>query len=226
MSRLNTIVFDYDGTLHDTSKIYITAFGRAYAELVRGGYAEERVFRDSEITRWLGCTSEEMWNTFMPSLPESVKRRSAQTIRTCMAELIREGRSSLFAGTAETLALLKSEGRHLVVLSNCAEAYMENHRRHFGLDELFDGYFCAETYKFIPKAEIFEYIKSEYGGEYCMVGDRFHDFEAGKRHCALTVGCRYGFGGEEELKNSDIVIDSITELPRVLAEYESAHGRS
>lgn len=222
MKRINTVVFDYDGTIHDTSKIYITAFKRNYARLVSDGYAEEREFEDSEITKWLGCTAAEMWNTFMPSLPDEEKKRSSETIRACMAQLIHEGRSRLFEGVEETLLKLKSEGRQLVVLSNCAVEYMNNHRKHFGLDRLFDGYFCAETYGFRPKSEIFEYIKKEYSGGYCMVGDRHHDFEAGKSNGALTVGCRYGFGNEKELALADTVINNIGALDAVIREYETA----
>ncbi len=221
MRKINTIVFDYDGTLHDTSGIYIAAFKKCYAELVRSGYAEEREFADCEITRWLGCTAAEMWNTFMPSLPENVKTQSMGIIRSEMATLINEGKSRLFDGVRDTLTALKSEGRQLVILSNCAVKYMENHRRHFALDELFDGYFCAEEYGFIPKYEIFKDIKKNYSGEYCMVGDRYHDFEAGTKNDALTVGCSYGFGTKSELEKADIVIGSMAELTRVIHEYES-----
>lgn len=222
MKRINTVVFDYDGTIHDTSQIYIAAFKHNYARLVRDGYAEEREFADTEITKWLGCTAAEMWNTFMPSLPDEMKKRSSERVRACMAQLIQEGKSCLFEGVEKTLLKLKAEGRQLVILSNCAVGYMDNHRAHFGLDRLFDGYFCAEAYGFRPKSEIFEYIKKEYGGEYCMVGDRHHDFEAGKSNGALTVGCRYGFGTEQELSLADAVINNIGELDAAIQKYETA----
>lgn len=222
MKRINTIVFDYDGTIHDTSAVYIEAFKKNYAQLVREGYAQKREFRDGEITKWLGCTASEMWNTFMPSLPDAMKKRCSERVRAYMAELISAGKSRLYDGVKETLGALKAEGRQLVVLSNCAVGYMENHRRVFGLDSLFDGYFCAETYSFRPKYEIFEYIKKEYGGEYCMVGDRHHDFDAGRKNCSLTIGCAYGFGNDEELKGADVVIGSIRELGDAVYKYEYA----
>lgn len=220
MRRIDTVVFDYDGTIHDTSGVYITAFKRNYTQLVKDGYAPEREFEDEEITRWLGCTATEMWNTFMPELPESVKKLCSERVRSVMAELIAGGRSRLYDGVRETLGELKADGKTLLILSNCAEAYMENHRRVFGLDSLFDAYFCAETYGFRPKYEIFEYIKREYGAGCCMVGDRYHDFEAGRKNGVFTVGCAYGFGNAEELSEADIVINSIAELSQTVREYE------
>ncbi|MCD8506009.1 MAG: hypothetical protein LRY37_02510 [Alkalibacterium thalassium] len=42
LSHVRTIIFDYDGTLHDSSKIYIPAFKRAYDYLVKNNKAEEK----------------------------------------------------------------------------------------------------------------------------------------------------------------------------------------
>lgn len=221
MKRINTVVFDYDGTIHDTSKIYIKAFKISYANLVRLGYAEERTFADGEITKYLGCTAKEMWDSFMPNLPQEMKVLSMNLIRDEMAHLINEGKSRLYDGVCETLSDLKREGRKTVILSNCAVGYMKNHRKHFNLDNLFDGYFCAEEYSYAPKYEIFEYIKKKYDGEFCVVGDRYHDFEAGLRNGALSVGCRYGFGNDEELSKADKIIDSIVQLKKIICEYEN-----
>lgn len=220
MRRINTVVFDYDGTIHDTSKIYIAAFEKCYANLVQLGYAEERTFDDCEITTYLGCTASEMWDSFMPQLPDEIKQSSMNLIRDEMAQLINEGKSNLYDGVYETLSALKKEGRKTIILSNCAVGYMKNHRKHFHLDELFDGYFCAEKYGYAPKYEIFEYIKKEYDGEFCVVGDRYHDFEAGLRNGALSVGCRYGFGNDKELSEADKIIDRISELKKIIYEYE------
>lgn len=43
------IIFDYDGTLHNSIKIYKPAFMTAYDYLVDNGYAKKREF--SEIGR-------------------------------------------------------------------------------------------------------------------------------------------------------------------------------
>lgn len=221
MRRINTVVFDYDGTLHDTSEIYIAAFEKCYDELVKSGYAKKRGFADCEITKYLGCTAKEMWDDFMPDLPDEIKTRSMNLIRDEMARLIGEGRSRLYDGAEKTLLRLKNDGRKLVILSNCPSEYMQHHRRRFGLDEFFDGYFCAGEYNYAPKYEIFEYIKREYDGDFCMVGDRYHDFEAALRCGAAAVGCGYGFGNGDELRRADKIIDNISELTKIISDFEN-----
>jgi phosphoglycolate phosphatase len=39
--------------------------------------------------------------------------------------------------------------------------------------------------------------------EAIMVGDRKEDIVAGKKNCIRTIGVTYGFGSEEEIKQSD-----------------------
>ena len=63
------IVFDYDGTLHETIRIYAPAFRMNYRILVEQGLAAPREFTDDEIGRWLGYTAADMWNAFAPQLP-------------------------------------------------------------------------------------------------------------------------------------------------------------
>ena len=68
------IIFDYDGTLHNSIKIYEPAFMKAYDYLVANGYANKRKFKEGEISRFLGLSATDMWNIFMPNLPKERKR--------------------------------------------------------------------------------------------------------------------------------------------------------
>ena len=54
------LLFDYDGTLHDTAHIYIPAFRLAYRTLVERGLAPSQDFTDEEIKSWLGYSPKEM----------------------------------------------------------------------------------------------------------------------------------------------------------------------
>ena len=36
------LVFDYDGTIHDTKRLYGSTFRNAYDDLVKAGYAAEQ----------------------------------------------------------------------------------------------------------------------------------------------------------------------------------------
>ena len=54
------LLFDYDGTLHDSLQIYAPAFQMAYDRLAGQGYVEPRVWRKEQIRQWIGLSPAEM----------------------------------------------------------------------------------------------------------------------------------------------------------------------
>ena len=77
---IKTIFFDYDGTLHNSIAVYAPSFRKAYQFLVEKELAEERLWTDQEISYWLGFNPEEMWQTFMPHLSESLREECSKII--------------------------------------------------------------------------------------------------------------------------------------------------
>ena len=49
-----------------------------------------------------------------------------------------------------------------------------------------------------------------------VIGDRYLDITAAKSVDAISIGCAYGYGGMDELKNSDFIISGIEELNEIL----------
>ena len=68
MRNIKTVIFDYDGTLHNSTRIYADAFRQVYERMVYDGVAPKRQFTDDEITMWLGYSAQDTWNAFMPEL--------------------------------------------------------------------------------------------------------------------------------------------------------------
>lgn len=210
--EIRTIIFDYDGTLHNSIKIYAPAFLKAYRYLVEKGYAEEREWSEKEISCWLGFNSKEMWKAFMPNLPSDIKERCSNIIGEEMKRLVEEGKSFLYEGAIDTLKFLKQKGYILVFLSNCKLNYRDAHNKTFGLDSYFTNLVCSEEHNFIPKYEILNRIKKSYPEKLVIVGDRNQDMEAGIKNNIYTIGCSYGFADEGELETADVIIDDITDL--------------
>ena len=206
------IIFDYDGTLHNSIRIYEPAFKRAYDYLVNNGYAEEKVFKEDEVSRFLGLTARQMWNDFMPSLPEDEKKKCSLIIGEAMIQYIDEGQAELYDGTIETLVKLNELGYKLIFLSNCKVSYMKKHIEIFRLDKYFIDFYCSEDFDFNPKHEIFKVIKEKHQGDFIIVGDRFVDIEIAKKYNLYSIGCAYGYGNDKELKEADYIIDSINEI--------------
>lgn len=213
---MKNLLFDYDGTLHNTIGIYAPAFRYSYEQLVSDGLAEPKIFTDKEISQWLGYTSREMWQLFMPELTDEQKRYYGKLIGKKMDELIGEGKAELYPNALSTLQSLKDKGYRLIILSNCRESYMQTMRKKFGLDGYFEAYYCGETYDFEPKTKIFGQIEQKFSGEFIMIGDRFHDMEVAKVHHLQSIGCAYGFGHDGELDGATTIISEISELTELL----------
>ena len=133
-----------------------------------------------------------------------------------MERYVREGRARLYPGSEEVLAGLQEKGYRLIFLSNCETGYMDAHIEAFGLGGYFSDFFCAESYGYRPKREIFGFIKEKYPGEFIMIGDRHHDMEVASAHGLLSVGCAYGYGAKEELQSANLIAESVREIPELV----------
>lgn len=219
---IRTLIFDYDGTIHNTKHLYGEAFRKAYAYLVEHKLAPEKVYTDDETSIYLGMTKYEMWETFRPDLPEEIKEICGNIIGEAMDDYVLEGRAVLYDQAMQTLRELKERGYYLLILSNCRIAYMEAHRKAFSLDEVIDDYYAAESYDFIPKEEIFLKIRERYPGDYVIIGDRDKDIRTALVYGLRSVGCTYGFAAPGELDAADIRIGDITELPGAIEQLRPA----
>lgn len=213
---IRTIYFDFDGTLHDTIRVYAPAFRKAYAFLVEKGKAEERVWKDEEIGQWLGYTSIEMWKNFMGDLDEETRNDASRIIGREMRRQVLDGKGKLYDHTEEVLDTLQKRGYVLVYLSNAGTAYRDVAREQYGLDRYFQDMVCAGDHGFLPKEEILAKIMKDYPMDQVIVGDRHHDIVSGQVNGMPSIFCRYGYGKEEEGAGATFEIDSIEELLDIL----------
>lgn len=209
---MTNLLFDYDGTLHNCIKIYAPAFRLAYNYLINLGYAPAKAFTDEEISKWLGYSSVDMWNLFMPSLPTNIKEKCSKIIGDEMIRLVKRGKAQLYPNVINTLSKLTQDEYNLIFLSNCKESYMNIHKKQFNLDKYFSAFYCTESFSFKPKHEIFDFIKSNYTGDWIVIGDRFHDIEIAQRHNLKFIGCAYGYGTKDELAGANCIAEKPEEL--------------
>ena len=210
------IVFDYDGTLHDSLKIYAPAFGKCCELLEIEGLKEHSEYTDDEIKKWIGMDAKTMWNTFMPSLSQSLKDKYSAFIGEKMLEYINQGRAVLYDGALDMLEKLKTDNYRLIFLSSCKNSYMQAHIKAFGLDKYFDDFYCTEDYGFIPKYEIFKDIKAKYNENFIVIGDRYSDMEVADKYGLKSIGCAYGYGTEDELKSASTVAYDVKDIYRLV----------
>lgn len=214
------IIFDFDGTLHETMAVYKTAFLDAHNMLVERGLMKDRVYEDGEISKWLGCPNSEMLNAFGKDLDDETKEEVGRIIGDSMAREIRAKNGHLYDGIEETLAKLKKQGHTLLILSNCLHRYGELNREVYNLDKYITKFYCAEDFNWAKKHEIFKEIKDKYEGKFIMIGDRHHDIDLATINNIDSIGCLYGFGKEEELKEATILVNSPKELLRAIEKLD------
>ena len=210
---MTNLIFDYDGTIHNSMLTYAPAFRDTMKWLSDNGYIPHREYADKEISHWLGFNSTDMWNQFHPELDPVIREKARVMLGEDMARRVDSGEGALYEGAEDMLSELRAKGYTLIFLSNCRFHYLERHKRVFRLDRFFHCFYCCEAYDFIPKYEIFRRIAPEHEGDYIVIGDRFHDIETAVKNGLPSIGCGYGFGSRDELADADIIVDDIRDIP-------------
>lgn len=213
---MTNLIFDYDGTIHNSMKTYAPAFRNTCKWLYDNGYIAKCEYSDRQISYWLGFNSTDMWEQFQPELSPALREKARIMLGDDMAQRVENGEGALFENAENVLETLKNNGYNLIFLSNCRVHYMERHKRVFGLDRFFSYFYCCEDFNFIPKYEIFRKIKPFHDGDFVIIGDRFHDIETAVKNNLKSIGCGYGYGSPEELVNADVIVNDITEIPEVI----------
>jgi phosphoglycolate phosphatase len=215
------IVFDLDGTLFDCKELTNQTFPLVIERLSEKYGEQLEIKRFQQYERFLGTVTEDIFAEILPNAGREIVNEAEQLLIEVEEELIpRAGR--LYQGVEETLAELKSQGYPLFIASNGSKEYVDFVLRDFGIDGFFEGVFSAGGQGTKTKSDLVQALMKDHGytGQGVMVGDRHSDMEAGANSGMMTVGCTYGFGDEEEIRDADVKISAISELVDVVREIE------
>lgn len=173
------IVFDVDGTLHDTF--------RWWAPVIRSGLARFAAMHGLDITMPTDAEAEAVVGmrdagVWAPFLPEDHKHRW-QDLRAVVlpmeVEVVSNGVDYLFAGVRALLTHLRASGVKVALASNCRRTYMGAMVNGQRLGELSDWQFCLDSPGVGCKTDMLRVAQQAAGVERAvMVGDREPDHEA------------------------------------------------
>ncbi|MCJ8010165.1 HAD hydrolase-like protein [Paenibacillus sp. KQZ6P-2] len=223
LKRPEAMIFDMDGTLFQTESVLLPAYHKLFDTLRSEGLYTAPTPPEERMLGSLGMLLEDIWKVVMPDGSEEAHNRANELLLQLELEGLAGGETLLYPEVKETLEALHEQGVKLYVASNGLEHYISGIVDTHELAKLFDGLYSAGKHGTLSKVDLVKLLLEEnHVKSAWMVGDRSSDVEAGKKNELGVIGCAYaGFGNHEELKGSDVLISSFSELLKLYEEAAS-----
>lgn len=223
LTKPQAMIFDMDGTLFQTETLLLPAYHKLFDTLRSEGLYTAPTPPEERILGSLGMLLEDIWKVVMPDGSQEAHNRANELLLELELEGLAGGDTLLYPEVKETLKALHEQGVKLYVASNGLEHYISGIVDTHELAELFDGLYSAGKHCTRTKVDLVKLLLEEQQVDSAwMVGDRSSDVEAGKKNGLHVIGCAYaGFGNHDELKGSDVLISSFTELLKLYEEAAS-----
>jgi phosphoglycolate phosphatase len=208
-SRIQFIVFDWDGTLMDSETQIVSCLHGAINDL---GLAP---MTDDTVKNVIGLGLREAIDMLVPGRDEPFRQAFVEAYRKYWFG--HEG-SSLFAGAREVLDTLREQNYLLGVATGKARRGLDRVLEQTGLTSYFDATRCADETPSKPHPQMLLELMNELGVEgQCtlMVGDTEYDMEMATNAGAGKVAVRSGVHSEERLQRHAPLacLEGVTEMP-------------
>jgi phosphoglycolate phosphatase len=185
--RFDLIVFDWDGTLFDSTALIV----RAIQEACRDVGAP--VPTDADAAYVIGLGLQDALRHVAPGLPAS--RYPELSLRYRHHYFARKDELSLFEGTLEMLQALKARHHWLAVATGKARRGLDEALAHAQLRNMFDATRTADETASKPDPRMLLELMREFGVEperTLMVGDTTHDLQLARNAGTARLGVSFG----------------------------------
>jgi pyrophosphatase PpaX len=223
--NFRTVLFDFDGTLVNTTPLILRCFQATWQQLFGFKLADAGYIQTFGIPLETAMAQmlEQMLNEKRIAAPADVAVRVAEMVMTYRS-FNHEWHDQMiepFAGIDETLQELKRRGCRLGVVTSKKRIGAERGMKHFGMTELFDVSICAEdTRRNKPHPEpllrAMERLSAD-PAETIYVGDSTHNLIAGRAAQVATAAAVWGPFARHELELLEP--DYLLEKPCGLLSY-------
>jgi phosphoglycolate phosphatase len=210
---VRAVLFDLDGTLVDSLGDLADAINHMLASFGRPGLAT------AEIRPLLGKGARNLVQQILATNDatetEEGLARFLEYNRSHIAD-----KSRLYPGARETLEMLAANNIALAAISNKNEALSKLILEALGIDSFFEIICGGDTFEEmkpspLPLLKVVEHLTAPINCT-VMVGDSINDVQAGIRAGITTIGCSWGYGDLEELREADHVASSCHDVARIL----------
>ena len=186
-SRFDLIVFDWDGTLFDSTALIVRCIQNACADV------GAPVPSDGDAAYVIGLGLQDALRHVAPALPESRYPELGSRYRHHYVASQHE--LSLFPGTIDMLHALKARQHRLGVATGKGRRGLDDALAHSQLKGLFDGTRTADETASKPDPLMLLELMRELGAEPArtlMIGDTTHDLLLAKNAGTPSVAVSFG----------------------------------
>lgn len=215
MLKIDTIVFDLDGTLVDASPDITAATNFVLQQLDRDALPQETV------AGYIGGGAEALWRRVLGEEAEPLLQRVVPVFMERYAAYPCE-ESYLYPGAAELLQALQGAGVQMAIATQKAEGITANVLEKLGIEAFFKlavGPESVARRKPHPESVLLILERLQCSPERTlMIGDTPADIRAGRLAGVRTCAVTYGYGQPAELaaEEPDFVINNLADLLKLL----------
>jgi pyrophosphatase PpaX len=209
--KIDTLLFDLDGTLIDTNDLIITSFLHTLEQ-----YKPNEYKRD-DVLKFIGPPLYDSFASVSPEQAEEMCKTYRKFNLAKHDELVTE-----FEGIYELIERLHKEGFKLGIVTAKVRVPVMMGLKLTKLDQFFD---CIITLDDVdhskPHPEPVQKALAKLGStpeQAIMVGDNSHDIEAGQNAGTKTAGVSWAVKGKEFLQkyNPDFMLEHPSDLLEIL----------
>ncbi len=211
MQTPELVIFDWDGTLIDSSGLIIESV-RAAIEAT--GLPERS---DESIRQIIGLGMVEAMAALYPEAPAAAQQRLAQHYRESFSRTMAARPTPLFDGARELLARLQASGLLLAIATGKSRSGLLRDLRASGVEDRIVASRTVDECDSKPSPAMLEALLAEFGGapeRALMVGDTVFDLQMARAAGVPAIGVTWGVHESDQLRRAapHQLVDSIDEL--------------
>ncbi|WP_416147176.1 pyrophosphatase PpaX [Salipaludibacillus sp. HK11] len=211
--KINTILFDLDGTLINTIDLIVASFLYTMEKYYPGEYKRE------DVVSFIGPPLAETFKNLDPLRMEEMMTTYRTFNHQYHDELVKE-----YEGVKETLEELSSQGYKMAIVTTKRRETAVKGLELMGLEHFFPVVISIdEVTKYKPDPQPLNMALEKLGSssdEAIMIGDSEHDILGGINTGTKTAGVAWSVKGRDYLEsyNPDVMLDNMMDLVEYLAK--------